>query len=110
MNTPPAILVLTTLPDQDAARKLARQLVEARLAACVNVLAPCTSIYRWQGALNEDGEVPVIIKTAAENYGRVETFVRERHPYELPELVAIDIANGLPDYLAWVAAETLETT
>lgn len=100
--------MLTTLPDQDAARNLARQLVERRLAACVNILSPCTSVYRWQGVMNEDGEVPVIIKTAAANYGRVEAFIREHHPYELPEVVAIDITNGLPDYLAWVAAETLE--
>jgi periplasmic divalent cation tolerance protein len=110
MQTPPAILIFTTLPDQNAARILARQLVERRLAACVNVLSPCTSVYRWQGALNEDGEVPVIIKTAAANYSRVETFVRERHPYELPELLAVDIANGLPDYLAWVTTETLESS
>jgi periplasmic divalent cation tolerance protein len=108
MKTPPAILVLTTLPDQDAARSLARQLVAARLAACVNVLSPCQSFYRWQGVLNEDGEVPVIIKTTAENYGRLEQFVRERHPYDLPELVAINITHGLPEYLAWVAAETTE--
>jgi periplasmic divalent cation tolerance protein len=110
MQTPPAILVLTTLPDQDAARTLARLLVEARLAACVNVLAPCQSFYSWHGALNEDGEIPVIIKTRADNYGRVECFVREHHPYELPELVAIDITHGLPEYLAWVAAETLENS
>lgn len=109
MNTPPAILVLTTLPDQDAARTLARQLVEARLAACVNVLSPCQSFYRWQGSLNEDGEVPVIIKTVADNYGRLEDFVKSHHPYQVPELVAINITHGLPDYLSWVAAETLET-
>ncbi|HEX8980451.1 MAG TPA: divalent-cation tolerance protein CutA [Parasulfuritortus sp.] len=109
MKTPPAILVLTTLPNQDAARTLARELVEARLAACVNVLSPCQSFYRWRGALNEDGEIPVIIKTLAEKYDRLEDFVRTHHPYQLPELVAIDITHGLPDYLAWVAAETLET-
>jgi len=102
--------VLTTLPDQDAARNLARQLVEARLAACVNILAPCTSVYHWQGVLNEDGEIPVIIKSTAANYSRIEALIREHHPYELPELITIDITNGLPAYLAWVAAETLETS
>jgi periplasmic divalent cation tolerance protein len=101
---------MTTLPDQDSARALARQLVEARLAACVNILSPCQSIYRWQGALNEDGEIPVIIKTTAAHYDRIERFVRDKHPYELPELVAIDITHGLPEYLAWVTAETLENT
>jgi periplasmic divalent cation tolerance protein len=110
MQTPPAILVLTTLPDQDSARNLARRLVESRLAACVNVLSPCASFYRWQGALNEDGEVPVIIKTAAANYGQIESFIRANHPYELPELVAVNITQGLPEYLSWVAAETLEIT
>ncbi len=102
--------MLTTLPDQDAARNLARQLVEARLAACVNILAPCTSVYHWQGVLNEDGEIPVIIKSTAANYSRIEALIREHHPYELPELITIDITNGLPAYLAWVAAETLETS
>lgn len=75
----------------------------------MSVLSPCQSFYRWQGTLNEDGEIPVIIKTIAENYDRLEDFVRTHHPYQLPELVAIDITHGLPDYLAWVAAETLET-
>lgn len=84
--------------------------MEERLAACVNVLSPCQSFYRWQGTLNEDGEVPVIIKTSAENYSRLEAFVREHHPYELPELVATDISHGLPGYLAWLAAETMENS
>ncbi len=107
---PPAILVMTTLPDQDSALSLGRELVEARLAACVNVLPPCRSIYRWQGELHEDGETPVFIKTAAGNYGRVEDFIRTRHPYALPELVAMDITQGLTGYLAWLAAETTERT
>lgn len=102
------MIVFTTLPDQDSARQLAGQLVEARLAACVNVMSPCLSIYRWQGRLNEDGEIPLIIKTRADLYDRLEAFVRERHPYELPELVALDITHGLPGYLAWLAAETME--
>ncbi len=84
-------------------------MLEARLAGCVNVLSPCQSFYRWQGAVNEDGEIPVIIKTTAERYDQVERFVRDRHPYELPELVAIDITRGLPEYLAWLATETQET-
>jgi len=109
MQSPSALLVFTTLPDQDSARNLARQLVEARLAACVNVMSPCLSIYRWQGRLNEDGEIPLIIKTCADNYDRVEAFVREHHPYELPELVALDITRGLPGYLAWLTEETMES-
>jgi len=110
MQTPSALLVFTTLPNQDSARQLARQLVEARLAACVNVMSPCQSIYRWQGKLNEDGEIPVIIKTSVANYDRLEAFVRENHPYELPELVALNITHGLPGYLAWLTEETTEHT
>lgn len=101
-----ALLILTTLPDQDAARQLARQLVEARLAACVNVLSPCTSVYRWQAAIQEETEIPLLIKTSAEGYAAVETFLLEHHPYELPEIVALPIVQGLPGYLDWVRAET----
>jgi periplasmic divalent cation tolerance protein len=110
MQTPSALIVITTLPDPDSARELARRLVEARLAACVNVMSPCLSVYRWQGQLNEDGEVPVFIKARADQYDRLEAFVRAHHPYELPELVALDITHGLPGYLAWLADETTEHT
>ena len=106
MPTPPALIVFTTLPDQEAAENLGRQLVEARLAACVNVLPPCRSIYRWQGALQVDGEVPLIIKTTAAAYPALETWMRQHHPYELPELVAVNINTGLPAYLGWIGQET----
>ena len=104
----PAIrLVLTTLPDAETAGELARSLVEQGLAACVNILAPCRSVYRWQGELREDGEYPLMIKTTAELYSDLETYLPERHPYELPEIVALDVADGLPGYLQWVAQSTL---
>lgn len=98
-----ARVVFSTLPDVEAARKLAKSLVDERLAACVNILAPCTSVYRWQGDVHEDGEVPLIIKTTAERYAAVEAHIRAHHPYELPEIVALDATAGLPDYLRWVA-------
>ena len=101
-----ALLILTTLPDQDAARQLARQLVEARLAACVNILSPCASVYRWDAAVREEAEIPLLIKTTADRYAAVETFLQEHHPYELPEIVALPIVQGLPGYLDWVGAET----
>lgn len=101
-----SLLVLTNLPDAAAAEKLAHSLVEARLAACVNVLAPCRSVYRWQGAVESAAEVPVLIKTTGERYAALEAAIRAAHPYELPEIVAVCIERGLPDYLAWVAAET----
>ena len=100
------LLVLTNLPDQGAAEKLAHALVEARAAACVNVLAACRSIYRWEGAVETAGEIPLLIKTTAENYPQVEAIVRANHPYDVPELIATPITHGLPAYLDWVAKET----
>jgi periplasmic divalent cation tolerance protein len=100
------LLVFTNLPDRDAALVLARALVERRLAACVNVLGACTSVYRWQGDMEEAAEVPVLLKTRATRYAEVEAAIRELHPYELPEIVAVPIVRGLPEYLGWVAEET----
>src|SRR5689334_18353988 len=101
-----ALLVLTSLPDRQAAEKLANVLIEKRLAACVNILAPCRSVYRWKDAVQNDEEHPVLVKTTAERYAALEQAIRTSHPYELPEIVAVPIERGLPDYLKWVAAET----
>ena len=100
------IVVLTNLPDREAALKLARELVARRLAACVNVLAECTSVYRWKGAVENAAEVPVLIKTRAARYAEVEAAIRGLHPYELPEIVAVPVERGLEEYLQWVAGET----
>ncbi|MBA3904230.1 MAG: divalent-cation tolerance protein CutA [Rhodocyclaceae bacterium] len=100
------LLVITHLPDADSAQKLAQALVGQRVAACVNILAPCRSVYRWQGKVEETAEVPLLIKTSAARYAALEAAIRAEHPYELPEIVAVRIDKGLPDYLAWVAAET----
>ena len=100
------LLVLTNLPDRDAALKLARALVQRRLAACVNVLGGCASVYRWNGEIEEAAEVPVLVKTRATRYAELETAIRELHPYELPEVIAVPIVRGLPEYLDWVAEET----
>ena len=105
-----ALLVITHLPDRDSASALAGALVEARLAACVNILAPCRSVYRWQGVTETAEEVPLLIKTSAARYAALEAAIRARHPYELPEIVAVPIDRGLPDYLAWVGAETIVPT
>ncbi len=102
---PEFCLVLTTLPDADIAGKLARNLVEMQLAACVNVLAPCQSVYRWQGKTQVEGEIPLFIKTTAALYPAVETYLRQNHPYDLPEIIALDI-HGLPEYLRWVSEST----
>lgn len=101
-----ALLVITTLPDTETARALAAQLVEQRLAACVNILAPCQSVYRWEGKLEDAEEVPLLVKTSAARYAALEEAIRAYHPYELPEIVAVRIDKGLPAYLAWVAEET----
>ena len=100
------LLVLTNLPERAAAERLAGLLVERRLAACVNILAPCRSVYRWQGAVRHDEEHPMLIKTTAERYPALEQALRAGHPYELPEILAVPIERGLPAYLQWVAAET----
>lgn len=101
------LLILTNLPDEASAQVLATMLVTERLAACVNVLAPCRSVYRWQGEIETAQEVPLLIKTTAARYADLEAAIRAAHPYELPELIAVPIAHGLPDYLSWVATETL---
>ncbi len=100
------LLVLTNLPDRAAAERLADSLVEKRLAACVNILAPCRSVYRWQGAMQHDEEHPMLIKTSAGRYAELEAAIRAGHPYELPEIIAVPIERGLPPYLDWVAGET----
>ncbi len=95
-------LVITTLPDQAAAEQLAKRLVETGLAACVNIGAPMTSIYRWDGDLQHGTEVMLTIKTTNQRYPQLEAAIVDGHPYELPELIAIPITAGLPDYLAWI--------
>ena len=101
-----SILVLTTLPDQAQAEALARELLTARLAACIQIGATVQSLYHWRGKIETASEVPLAIKTRAGLYPRVEETIRRRHPYELPEIVAVPISCGLPAYLDWIAAET----
>lgn len=100
------LLVLTNLPDRLAAERLAEMLIEKRLAACVNILAPCRSVYRWKDAMQHDEEHPMLIKTTLEAYPALEAGIRAGHPYELPEIIAVPIERGLPAYLDWVAAES----
>jgi periplasmic divalent cation tolerance protein len=100
------ILVVTTLPDRESARGIAQALVDARLAACVTIGAPVTSMYHWHGATETAEEVPLSIKTRADLFDRVASAIRSRHPYELPEIVAVPLSDAIPDYLAWIDAET----
>lgn len=101
-----AILVLTTLPERAGAEALARDLLAARLAACIQLGATVQSLYHWRGEIETADEIPIAIKTRAGLYARVEAAIRKRHPYELPEIVAVPICNALPAYLDWIAAET----
>jgi periplasmic divalent cation tolerance protein len=100
------LLVFTNLPDRPAAERLADTLVQQNLAACVNILAPCRSVYRWKDAVQHDEEHPMLIKTTRERYAALEQALRQGHPYELPEIIAVPIERGLPAYLEWVAAQT----
>ena len=95
------LVVLCTCP-HEVAPALARQLVEARLAACVNLLPQVQSIYRWQDQVQQDSEELLLIKTTAEGYPRLEQHLGEHHPYSVPEVLAIPVSLGLETYLQWV--------
>ena len=99
------LLVLTNLPDRDAAQKLAHAVIDEKVAACVNILGACTSVYRWRGVVENATEIPLLIKTTASRYAALEAVIRRVHPYELPEIIAVSLAQGLPVYLQWVAGE-----
>lgn len=99
-------LVLTTIPGDLDVDELARPLLEARLAACVNVLPPMRSIYRWQGAIETAEERQVIVKTTRARLGAVQAELSARHPYDVPELLVVPVAGGGEAYLRWVRAET----
>lgn len=101
-----ALFVMTNCPDQTNAETIARALVEAGLAACVNILAPCQSIYRWQGSIETANEVPLLIKTTSERYSELEALIRAGHPYQVPEIIALPITAALPAYLDWLVSET----
>jgi len=96
------LLVLSTCPDNATAQRLATMLVEQQLAACVNVLPGLTSVYRWQGAIQRDSEVLLLAKSRADRYPQLESALVEHHPYELPEVVAVSLRQGLEGYLAWL--------
>lgn len=102
------LLVLTHLPDRLTAETLANALIAEKAAACVNILGACTSVYRWQGTVEHAEEIPLLIKTTTAGYAALETAIRRLHPYELPEIIAVPLAQGLPGYLQWVVAETQE--
>ena len=98
-------IVLTTVPDAACADRIARALVEERLAACVTALGPARSTYRWQGAVESADELPLLIKTTAAAWPALRERLRALHPYEVPEMLCWRAADGWPAYLDWVRAE-----
>jgi len=104
MNPADILLVMTTCPDRASADTLAARLVETRLAACINILSPCQSVYHWKGAVERGEEIPLLIKTTAARYPEVEAAIRDLHPYELPEILALPVAAGFAPYLDWIGA------
>lgn len=99
-------VVLVTVPDDAAGKRLARALLEERLIACANVIPGVTSIYRWEGAVHEEGEGLVVLKTRSELVPRLVARIPEIHPYDLPEVLALRVDEGLPAYCRWVLDET----
>ncbi len=102
----PALLILTNCPDEATANAIALALVEEKLAACVNLLPRVQSIYRWQCKIDSASEIPLLIKSTASAYPALEKRLRDLHPYEMPEIIAWPISQGLPAYLNWLAEET----
>lgn len=101
-----ALLVLSNCPDSETADRIARGLVEAQLAACVNRLPGVESIYRWQGKVERASEVMLLIKTTRERYPAVEASIRLWHPYEVPEIIALPVVAGFAPYLRWIEGQT----
>lgn len=100
------MLVYSTTPDLDTAKKIAQALVGQKLAACVGMLPGLQSVYRWQGAVHEAAEVCLMIKTTQDQFAALSETLTTLHPYEVPELIAVSLADGLPSYLQWVKDET----
>mgnify|MGYP003520306645 FL=1 len=108
MPTPAICLLLTTCPDAATARTLADGLLQARLAACVSQLPGMVSTYRWQGQIQRDEEIQLIIKTSQQRCAAAMAHIQTHHPYDVPEILALPVSDGLPAYLAWVAHNTTE--
>jgi len=106
MDDEKACIVLNTCPNMAVAQSMGSQLVESGLAACVNIIPGIVSIYRWQGEVQKDEEVLLVIKSSTASYSMLEAAIKKDHPYELPEIVCVSIETGLPEYLAWISENT----
>ena len=106
MSTPTPVLLLSTCPDPDSARTLAHALVSQHLAACVTQIPNIASTFHWQGKVCEELETKLLIKSTTDRVEAIKQHIRLHHPYEVPELLVVPITDGLPDYLAWLVAQT----
>lgn len=100
------LIALCTCPTAELAQSVARRLVEARAAACVNILPGVSSVYAWQGKIQQDAELLLIAKTTEAAWPRLQACIQELHPYELPEIIAVPVVEGLPAYLHWMSQST----
>ena len=100
------LLVMTSLPDIEVAKALARRLIDANLAACVQLQPGMQSIYQWEGRICEEQEVVLVAKTAAGRWTAISDYIKQNHPYDVPEIIAQPITHSDPDYARWVIAET----
>ena len=98
-------IVLTTCPDQESAERLANHLVEARMAACVNVVPGIRSVYRWKGEVVKDNELLLVIKSRADRFDVLKEMILKHHPYELPEVIAVSVSDAHLPYLAWIDSQ-----
>ena len=96
------LVVYCTCPDTGVAERIARQLVEKELAACVNLLPQVTSIYQWKGEVEQESEVLLLIKSDAQHFATLEESIKEMHPYEVPEIIGVPVAIGNTDYMNWI--------
>lgn len=106
MNQSEAVIALSTVDSEKEARKIAKVLVESRLAACINIIPKVTSIYEWKGELCEETEFLLVIKTSLAKVEELKAMVEELHPYDVPELIVSPVVDGLPDYLSWLFKNT----
>jgi periplasmic divalent cation tolerance protein len=105
---PQTLLIITNCPNEEIANTIALAVIEAKLAVCVNIMPRVQSLYHWQGKVESTTEIPLFIKSTANNYAALEQAICERHPYKVPEIIALPVTHGLPEYLNWVVAETLQ--
>ncbi|WP_206605685.1 divalent-cation tolerance protein CutA [Pelagibaculum spongiae] len=106
MTVKDPMIAFCSCPDIEIARRVSDQMVREKLAACVSLFPGIESIYQWQDEIEHAQEVMLMIKTTKANWKSLEKLILDKHPYELPELIAVDISNGIPDYLSWIEKHT----